>query len=83
MTEIATEPASIDVSPVVGVVTFGEGWTEGVFSIGSLDDEEVEFTEQFNVQLVFASAPARITSDINNKTLLSGTYIHVHTVCVR
>ena len=50
-------------------MTFTEGQQQNMFTITSMNDDDIEFTEQFDVQLVYSNGGSRIAT---NGTLLSG-----------
>lgn len=78
--ELVNEPASQDVTPVVGMVTFDEDIVNQMFTISSLSDNETEFNEQFNVRLTYVSGGG-LLSETTNQTLLTGTIFTLFAVC--
>ncbi len=70
--EIGSEPAANDVSPVVGVATIPDGSSEATIHTSALEDDESEFTEIYNVMLVYSTGQSRINPITGNDTILSG-----------
>lgn len=70
MAEIWNLPAQTDFTPVTGVVSFKTGQTQSSLQISSLQDNDPEGNELYQVILVTAGGGARLESDA--RTLVAG-----------
>ena len=66
-------PASTDVTPISGYVTFGPGVITATITVSSLQDTEEEGNEVFTVNLLSSNGGA-VVDDEEDTALLTGKY---------